>query len=181
MMQLLLLCITLTFLTSVSAEVYRSLDDDGNVIYTDRPSPDAEEIKIDEVQTISPPAVKDFEYTPPEKSAKTNYTKVEISSPANDQVFTGGPGDVTVSVLILPTLNTALGDRVILYMDGKKQADSTSTSFSFTNMDRGTHTVKVDVVDREGKALKSSAPVSFTINRTSILNPNRPAPPPPTN
>lgn len=176
-MRFLLLCITLTFLTSVSAEVYQSLDDNGNVIYTDKPSPDAEKIKIDNVQTISPPAVKNFEYTPPEKSAKTNYTKLEISSPANDQVFTGGPGDVTVSVLIRPELNTSLGDRLILHMDGKKQADSTSTSFSFTNLDRGTHTVKVDVVDKEGKSLKSSASVSFTINRTSVLNPNRLAPP----
>jgi hypothetical protein len=178
-MRLLLLCITLTFLTSVSAEVYRSLDDDGNVIYTDKPSPDAEEIKIDEVQTISPPPVKDFEYTPPEKSAITSYTKVEISSPANDQVFTGSLGDVTVSVLILPALNTALGDRLILHMDGKKQADSTSTSFSFTNLDRGTHTVKVDVVDREGKPLKSSAPVSFTIHRPSLLKPKSSPPPAP--
>lgn len=170
-MRLLLLCITLTFLTSVSAEVYRSLDEDGNVIYTDKPSPDAEEIMIDEVQTISPPPVKDFEYTRPEKSAKTNYTKLEISNPANGHVFTGGPGDVTVSVLILPALNTSLGDRLILHMDGKKQADSTSTSFSFTNLDRGTHTVKVDAVDKEGKPLKSSAPVSFTIHRPSLIKP----------
>ncbi len=175
-MQLLLLSIALTFVTPASAEVYRSLDEDGNVVFTDKPSPSAEELDIDSVQTISPPAVRNFEYTSPRKPEKNKYTKLEISSPANDQVFTDGSGNVTVSVLITPELNISPGDRLVLYIDGKKHADSVSTSFSFTNMDRGTHTVKVDVVDRGGKSLKSSAPVSFTVKRFSILHPNRPAP-----
>ena len=169
-MRLLLLCITLTLLTSVSADVYRTLDEDGNVIYTDKPSTDAEKIRIDEIQTISPPAVKDFKYKPPAKAVESIYTKLEVVNPANDQVFTGGTGDVTVSVLVQPALNTALGDRLILYMDGKKQADSTSTSFAFTNLDRGTHTTKVDVVNKDGKSLKSSVPVSFTIHRPTARN-----------
>ena len=89
-------------------------------------------------------------------------------SPENNQVLTGGAGNVTVSILIEPGLNTTLGDRLVLYMDGKKQAESSSTSFPFTNIDRGTHTTKVDVVDKDGKSLKSSAPVSFTVNRPSF-------------
>jgi len=172
MMRFLLLFVVLFFLTSVSAEVYRSLDEDGNVVFTDKPSPDAEKIKIDKVQTVSPPAVEDFKYTPPEKPTETVYTSLEISSPENDQVFTGGTVDVTVTILIQPALNVTLGDRFILSMDGNKQADSTST-FSFTNLDRGTHTAKVDVVNKDGKSLKSSAPVSFTIIRPSVQNPNR--------
>ena len=172
-MRILLLFVTLFFLTLVSAEVYRSLDENGNVVFTDKPSPDAEKIRIDKVQTISPPAVKDSEYTPPVKSVASVYTKLEVVSPENDQVLTGGAGNVTVSILIEPVLNTTLGDRLVLYMDGKKQAESSSTSFPFTNIDRGTHTTKVDVVDKDGKSLKSSAPVSFTVNRPSVLNPSR--------
>ena len=175
-MRLLLLLAALFLLTSVSAEVYRSLDEDGNIIFTDKPSPDAEKVKIDKVQTISPPAVEDFEYTPPAKSADSGYTKLEVMSPENDHVFTDNTGDVTVSILIEPALNTKLGDRLILTLDGKKQAESSSTSFPLTNLDRGTHTTKVDVVNKDGKSLESSSTISFTIQRTSVLNPNRPTP-----
>ncbi len=164
-MRILLLFVTLFFLTSVSAEVYRSLDEDGNVVFTDKPSTDAEKIRIDKVQTISPPKVKDFEYTPPAKSVDSVYTKLEVVNPKNDQVIIGNTGDITVSVLIEPGLNATLGDRLVLYMDGKKQAESSSTSFAFTNLDRGTHTAKVDVVNKEGKSLKSSTPVPFTVIR----------------
>ena len=179
-MRILLLLATLFFLTSVSAGVYRSTDADGNVIYTDKPSPDAEEIKIDNVQTI-PAGADDFQYAPPEESAEGDYTKLEIVNPENDHVFTGNTGDVTVNVVIEPELNTKKGDRLILTMDGKKEADSTSTSFSFTNLDRGTHTIEVLVVNKDGKSQMSSAPVSFTIKRTSVLNTNRPAPRPSAN
>lgn len=180
-MRILLLLVTLFFLTSVSAGVYRSTDADGNVIYTDKPSPDAEEIRIDKVQTI-PAGPDDFQYTPPEKTAMGDYTKLEIVDPENNHVFTGNTGEVTVSVVIEPELNTENGDRLILTMDGRKEADSGSTSFSFTNLDRGTHTVEVHVVNKDGKTLMKSAPVTFTMKRTSVLspsNPNRPTPTPP--
>jgi len=176
-MRILLLLVTLSFLTPVSAGVYRSVDEAGNVVYTDKPSPDAEKIKIDKVQTI-PAGDDNFEYTPPEESEEVAYTKLEIVNPENDHVFTGNTGDVTVSVVIEPELNTENGDRLILTMDGKKEADSGSTSFSFTNLDRGTHTVEVHVVNKDGKSLKSSKRISFVIQRTSIQNPNHPAPRP---
>ena len=162
-MRILLLFVTLFFLTLVSAEVYRSLDEDGNVVFTDKPSPDAEKIRIDKVQTISPPAVKDSEYTPPAKPVASVYTKLEVVSPENNQVLTGGAGNVTVSILIEPGLNTTLGDRLVLYMDGKKQAESSSTSFPFTNIDRGTHTTKVDVVDKEMMSSLMRTAMSFSL------------------
>ena len=67
-MRILLLLVTLFFLTPVSAGVYRSFDADGNIVYTDKPSPDAEEIKIDKVQTI-PAGADNFEYTPHQNHA----------------------------------------------------------------------------------------------------------------
>jgi hypothetical protein len=162
--------ISLTFLIPGFAEVYRSVDENGNVVYTDKPSPDAEKIKIDKVQTI-PAGPDNFKYTPPEKPDLGNYTKLEIASPENNHVFTGNIGEVNVSVTIKPALRES--DSFVFYMDGKKQGDSSSPSFQMTNLDRGTHTVKVDVVNQDGKSLKSSSAVSFTVKRTSALNPNR--------
>jgi len=177
-MRILLLFVTLFFLIPVSAGVYRSVDADGNTVYTDKPSPDAEEIRIDKVQTI-PAGADDFVYTPPEKSTEIVYTKLNIVAPKNNHVFTDNTGDMIVSVLIEPELNAKNGDRLVLTMNGKKEPESSSISFSFTNLDRGVYKIKVDVVDKDGKTLKSSKRISFTMNRTSILNPNHPAAPRP--
>ena len=43
---LIMLCLTLAMTTV--AEVYRSFDENGNVVFTDKPSPDAELIEVDE-------------------------------------------------------------------------------------------------------------------------------------
>ncbi len=59
LMRLLVFFISLTLLAPAFAEVYRSVDADGNVAYTDRASPDAEKIRIDKVQTI-PAGPDDF-------------------------------------------------------------------------------------------------------------------------
>lgn len=174
LMRLLVFFISLTLLAPAFAEVYRSVDADGNVAYTDRASPDAEKIRIDKVQTI-PAGPDDFKYTPPEKPDVGNYTKLEIVNPKNNHVFTGNTGEVNVSVAITPALRDS--DSFIFYMDGQKKGDSRSKSFQMTNLDRGTHTVNVDVVNQDGKSLKSSAAVSFTVKRTSALNPNRPVAP----
>ena len=166
-MRILILFITLILLIPVSAEVYRTTDENGNVIFTDKPSPGAEEIEIDEVQTVSPPPVRDFRYTPPKKKGKSNYKKAEITTPKNDDVITGGTGNVSVSISLEPALQDT--DRIVLYMDGEKQSDSSSTSFELSNLDRGTHTIKVDIINKGGKVLKSSSPVSFTVQRPSVL------------
>ena len=67
----LLFCLLLAMASS--AEVYRFVDENGNVVFTDKPSPDAELVNVDELQTIKPPPVGDFKYTPPAKK-KAKYT-----------------------------------------------------------------------------------------------------------
>jgi len=139
-----------------------------SVTQTGLPRP-AEKVKIDKVLTV-PAGPDDFKYTPPEKPDLGNYTKLEIVNPENNHVFTGNTGEVNVSVKITPALRES--DSFIFYMDGKKQGDSSSPSFQMTNLDRGTHTVKVDVANKDVKSLKSSATVSFTVKRTSKKRPS---------
>ena len=54
-MRILISIICLLVAISATAEVYRSVDENGNVVFTDKPSPDAELIEVDELQTIKPP------------------------------------------------------------------------------------------------------------------------------
>lgn len=160
---------------SVSAEVYRSVDEDGNVIFSDQPSPGAEEIKIDKIQTIDAPPVKPKPLdTGSEKSRDKNkeaYSKVAILTPTNDESISANDGNISVGVSVSPELQTKNGHQVVLFLDGNEVARSTSMKLDLTNLDRGTHTLAVAVMDEKGNEIKRSDTISFTVQRHSVQHP----------
>lgn len=172
-MRLFLLIISFCLLSPVVAkDVYRSVDEHGNVIYSDTPLPDAEIISIEEVQTVDPGQVPAFRYTPEKPEAPAYvYNRLEIVSPENDAAFVNPTGEVTISAVIEPVLNSTIGHRLILSVDGKETASGLDTQFVLGNLDRGTHTVTVAVVDKTGQQLIASPTVSFTLHRPSALHP----------
>jgi hypothetical protein len=165
-----LFCLLLA--TTVSAQIYRSVDKDGNVVFTDQPSPEAELIQIDKLQTISPPApTADFDYEKKRQKPEAKYTKVSVVSPVNDAAIRENSGKVTVSVSTMPAL--AAGDTLVVYLDGKENPLSGGTSKTFSNLDRGTHQLRAAVKNSEGRIVLSSQSVTFHLLRQSVNRPNR--------
>jgi len=157
----------------VSAEVYRSVDEDGNVIYSDQPSPGAEKIKLDKIQTVDAPAVKPS--ATGEGSGKGNednaYTGVAIQRPGSGDAIRTNDGNIVVSVSVSPQLKVRNGHKVVVYLDGNEASRGTSMQFDLENLDRGTHSLAAAVVDGKGSEMIRSAPISFTVQRHSRLNP----------
>src|SRR3990172_5300642 len=148
----------------LAEDVYRTVDEHGNVIYTDTPAQGAEKIRVDEVQTINPGDVPQFVYTPPADAGDT-YSRLEIVSPENDSVIQGN--NVTVSVALEPPLNLRTGHYLELRLDGNEAASGSGLQFTLSNLERGTHTLDMAVVDQSGNRLIISPPVSFTIYQHS--------------
>ncbi len=170
-MRLLISMLCFLLLTAASAEVYRSVDEDGNVVFTDQPSPDAELIEVDELQTISPPPPRRaFKYEKKREKAK-KYTQISITSPQNDMAIRNNSGSVTVSVSTTPVL--AHDHSLVLYLDGKESVLGAATSKMFTNIDRGTHQIRAVVKDGEGRILISSKSVTFHLLRQSVIKPGK--------
>ncbi len=178
-MRILLLIVHLFIMASVQADVYRSVDEEGNVIYTDKPSPDAEKIDIKEVQTIESGPTTPSKQAPSQAKEPEveQYTNLQITSPENDTALRDNAGNVSISVNVEPALNTKVGDQLVLYLDGKDIAKGSGTSFNINNVDRGTHSVNVAIMSKGGKELIRSDPVSFTLLRFSTQQP-RPTPRP---
>lgn len=167
--------------SAAGAEVYRSVDEDGNIIYTDKPSPNAEEIRIDPIQTIEAPDIEPFKYTPPaDPAGKSIYTKLEIISPENDAAIRSNEGNISISAVVQPGLNISAGHQLVLIMDGN-EVSTGGPQFDLTNIDRGTHTVTVAIKDKQGKTVMQSSPVSFTVLRAAVKPPPPPPPPKATN
>ena len=170
-----LLFISLIFIPAVYEEtVYKTVDAEGNAVFSDAPSAGAEEIKVKEAQTINPPKARSFKLSPPEdNSKKFNYTKLVIINPENESTIHGGEGNVNITVTLEPELTEM--DVMVLYLDGKEMLSGKAPQFLLTNVDRGTHSISVAVKNKLDKELKRSAKVTFHVRRTSILNSNKPS------
>lgn len=168
----------LLFLTiPVSAvEVYKSVDEAGNTVFSDQPSDDAEKIDVKELPTV--PGFTNYPVdTRPKPTAAERYSEIAITNPKNDETYWRGEGDLIVSVGIKPRLSAM--DQVVLYLDGEEILAEASTTFVLSELDRGTHQLRASIRDREGNIVKSSETVSFHVRQTSILNPRfKPAPAP---
>jgi len=170
-----LLLLLLPLLLSVppaTAAVYMEKDSEGNVIFTDKPSsPEAKPVELSPPSTYQPPALP---APPPRKpaaepAAEAVYESVEIISPADDEPVRANDGRLSVSVEVSPPLKP--GHRLELHMDGKKIAETRGDHFDLENIDRGTHSLQVQVVDEKGKTLISSKAITFHLLRYAIPRP----------
>ena len=155
------------------SEVYRWVDDEGNIVFSDTPRPGAETVQISEPMIV--PSGPSLRPRPPDdnkvKSA-VPYASLEISSPTNEQTFRN-VSSVGVSVDLVPRLQTAFGHKLQLHLDGAPASSpGTSTSFSLTDLERGAHHVNVVVVDAQGTVFASSPTVTFFLHKQSINRAN---------
>lgn len=158
----------------VSAEIYRQVDAQGNVTYTDEPTAEApaETVKIRPVTTVTlpkPEAVREPEELR-EKVEKEGsiYSEVRFTSPENEQAFHSGSGDVAFEVTSSPGLRN--GHKYEVTLDGQPVGQSNSGTIMVRNVYRGTHEARVNIVDTSGVTVKTGESIQFTIHRPSVLN-----------
>ncbi len=158
--------------TVCSAEVYRSVDKEGNVVFSDTPSEHAEPITIDVAPSYSPPTFEPLQtdvQTEKEPAIPVPAYQISITSPVQNQTFQN-PESITVKVNIKPNLSAQRGDKLVFKLDGVSVTEpQTQPSAALQNIDRGSHIVLAQIVDKNGKVLKSSKSVLFHVQRHSIL------------
>lgn len=179
-MRRLLLTICLLVGATVGAtEVYRWVDSDGVVHYSDRPKEGAERMQLQEAQTFSPPPVRSrreaagVEEADDDAAADT-YQTLEIVRPGQEEVLWNTGGQLDVSMRVEPRLQ--LGHRVSLYLnDQAVEVRPGSLQAQLTEVPRGVHVLRAEVRDRTGTVVITSQPRTFVVQQTSIQNPNNPA------
>ena len=161
---------------AAGAEIYKSQDEKGEWIYSDRPSPSAQRMKLPPLSTYTP-TVKSL---PPDvdqkEAAGSMYNVMVLVEPKNKSVIRDQQGEVGVSVELDPLLNIKLGHKIQYYIDDTPHGEPTESSrHRLENVDRGTHTLGASVLNAAGGVLVSATPVTIYVQRTSKLNPNAPA------
>ena len=168
--------IALPFGALQAGEIYRHVDEQGNVTYTDEPpEKDSEPVELAPLPEVSiPDADRNPTTTSPQQEENGNaqeeglYKQVEIVEPEHDSAFWRGGGQVTIRARSEPALSD--GHSYQLEFDGERGDTNRSGTFSLNNVNRGTHTIVVHILDSTGETITSSDTTRFTLHRPSRLN-----------
>lgn len=101
------------------------------------------------------------------------YQSLAIVSPADQATIHDDNGRISINAAVSPPLREDVGDRFVFIIDGVPMLPSRNDTFSVEQMDRGRHTLQVEVVDVTGSALISSAPTTVYMWEASALPPTQ--------
>jgi hypothetical protein len=157
----------------VAATMYRWVDAQGVVHYSDTPQPGAQKIQMQDAQTYKAlPAPRVQAQTPTSARPELTSYQCRIMSPSPEQSFVE-PDVIAISVSVTP--QPGGGDQVLVSVDGSPLPASSNLTYQVTQPDRGAHTITATVQAADGRAACTAAPVTFTVQRPSLLSPQSPA------
>lgn len=170
-------------LAAASQEIYRWVDKDGVVHYSDQPgSPNAELIDVIEPNayeaqdaTAAAAAGAGRASAPDEDADASPYASLSISSPSQDEVFFGADAVVNVSADLQGTLRP--DDKLVFFLNGNRtEADGLGTEYA--GLARGSYVLRASVLDAADKPVITSPQVAFHVRQPSINSPQSPTAPP---
>jgi hypothetical protein len=177
MMRVSILLVGLLLAAVAYPEVFRWVDEDGVVHFSDRPHEGAETVALPKAQTFSAPVVKRPKPIKEEESESADqqgYSGLRITRPGQDEVLWNTGGVIDVQIDVEPELQP--GHSIQLFLDNQvvSALSSGQTSGQLTDVFRGTHALRAEIHDAEGNGLFRSVAVSFTVQQTSVQNQNNP-------
>ncbi|HTS55512.1 MAG TPA: DUF4124 domain-containing protein [Burkholderiales bacterium] len=172
---LLLVALVLASTAAAADKVYKWVDAQGKVLYTDQPLKGAEEITI----ARQPPSAAPGSFASLEED-RPRYSALTFGAPTNEATVRDNEGNVKIAVSVVPPLRADRGDQIKLSLDGGVlDADLSSSEVILSGLDQGTHTLQAAVTDKDGRVLIRSDPIEFYLKHWSINNPRGPAVYPP--
>ena len=173
-------------LVAQAAEVYRFVDDKGNVVFTDSPQKGAQKLNVEAAPATSvvipgmpasaAPAAAGTQAKPGVEPF-TGYQDFSITQPGANEPLLNTAGDVDVSMNLHPALRVDLGHGLTVLVDGQPAVENSSRlNLALNNIERGEHVLEAYVTDASGQVLIQAVPVRFSLQRPSLLLPGRQAP-----
>lgn len=165
-----LLAASLLPVTVGAAEIYRTVDENGNVVYTDRPVQGGKQVELPELSTYealpAPPAAP----AQPNTAAATEdnpAVKLSFVQPTEGETVFNNQGNLIVAVRVEPPLEPA--QKLAVQIDDAEPVRIQEPTHQFTEVHRGTHTVKAWVENAVGEPVGQQAAVTFYMRQASRL------------
>ncbi|ROQ18610.1 uncharacterized protein DUF4124 [Marinimicrobium koreense] len=168
---LLLITLMLFSLLTVAQPIYKTVDEEGRVSYSDKPPRGVQEDASDELPPVNnvpgQPVSPQRRATAEEEAPDPVDYSIEIVSPQPDSSVPPGQRDLPISVRLQPALQP--GHALVYYLDGDPVAETRSTQHIVREIYRGTHTVRVEILNPQGQSLAATAPITIHVHRPSVI------------
>jgi hypothetical protein len=148
-------------------QVYKVINPDGSVTYTDQPTNNATEVKLNAGSTVIMTNAKPSPVVQ-QKTKKTiaNDYQLNIIQPLADATIRNNAGDM----MIVATLNKDIPGQYRLWLDDKVIKTQLSPTFTLSSIDRGAHTFYIEFISNKGKTLALSSKQTFYLHQASVFN-----------
>jgi hypothetical protein len=157
-----------------AAVVYKWVDADGVVHFSDQPYPGAEKIYTSSPSTAAagsaPNSAAGSRQAPKGAAASgLGFSEFSIASPVNDQTFFGDDV-IAVHLNLAPGLKPS--QSITWHLNGKQlEFPPDAMSFPLPHLDRGAYTLAATITDQETSEAQSSNSVTFYVRQPSALAP----------
>lgn len=166
-----ILLTTLLLAFPAEAELFKGVDEEGNIVYSDKPFSDAKKFTPPSLTIVDPPKVKLKQETGgnDEKITEFKYTDFNILSPVNNETLWNDPNP-TVSLQLKPDLNTEKNHTIWLLLDGKPRINnSRELTLHIGYIERGAHKLQAQVRDKTGKIVARSRETVIYVKQHSRI------------
>lgn len=156
---------------ALHAQVYKWTDSQGVVHFSDKPHAGAVSIDNIESQSYSVPVPTELQETSSEvkqeSKKKAIYSTVTIVQPHDQITIRNNQGYLVVTAETVPNLLPEHQVQVLL--DGKPQGSpQTSLMFQLNGIYRGSHTLAVQIINSNGKVIKTSPQIVIYMQRPRV-------------
>ncbi len=175
---LIIACIALIPLAG-SAEIYKWVDKDGSTHFSDQ-APNGKNVEKLDIKpsdiTVMRPNQQTSETANTSSSnntaskSSTKYTSIKITYPTDNLAIRANDGSIKILCNITPSLNTQKRHKIRFHIDGQAISSiGTTCEITLSALNRGSHSVAAEIIDKSGKPLLKSATHTFHLKRVSAL------------
>jgi hypothetical protein len=146
-------------LPAAAQEIYRVVDENGNVTYTDqKPSDDAEPMELPELNVLEGELGESAENPLADTGSRSRDFRIE--QPADGAVFT--PQGDSLEIAMGIAIEVPPTARIVLVLDGRELAPVRSLDASIPAPEPGEHRLFARLETPSGRVLGTTDPVTFT-------------------
>jgi len=161
-----LLCLLISSMTVspfVLGQVYKFIDENGNVTYSDTPPAEKQDMQPAELPEIFIQPGVEVTDRPAAEEPKANDISISISTPEEGTSILGSQANFRVSASTSRKLSN--GEQIKLMVNGIVHSTAPTLNWTVTDLIRGEYVLSVEVIDKSGKIIANSAPVRIFVQR----------------
>ena len=153
-------------ISPASADIFKHVDENGNVSYSDQPALGSERIETRNHRSSSRASGDEEPDGGAEgegKAESPDYKSLQILTPREGKVVDSETG--AVQVIMLPTPSLGKSDSLVIEVDGRQVSKGRDVNLSIQNVPKGKHSVSSRIENSEGEVIIESASINFTIGQ----------------